>query len=382
MLIWHRRLQLIDHGAALYFHHAGRRLSGSAAAEPFRDDHAITCCCRSPSALREADARACPRGSPPTSIRADRRAHPGRLARGAIRRSAAPADARRVCALPAARGWRPRALSSRRRIRARSPSSYDYAVDPRRAARRARGVRQRRRDRVLPGAGLPRRADRARRARAAGARSRASTWRADPRAPRQRSRWSAPAAPRPGPIGRLPLRERFHWLVAPRSTIIQTSPVHTGRCEDPAAALEHLVRDDGADPARRAGTRALEPWLLLQRAVDELHADRALADRRRDALDAAGAHVADREDARAGSSPAGTASARSGQRAAARSSARRSAPVRTKPLSSSATQPSSHCVFGAAPVIRNTCPMSRVPARPARACATSPARAARCPPAP
>ena len=44
-----------------------------------------------------------------------------------------------------------------------------------------------------------------------------------------------------GPIGQLPQRQRFHWLVAPRSTIIQTSPVHTGRCSDPAAALEHLL---------------------------------------------------------------------------------------------------------------------------------------------
>jgi Protein of unknown function (DUF3037) len=44
-----------------------------------------------------------------------------------------------------------------------------------------------------------------------------------------------------GPIGRLSQRERFHWLVAPRSTIIQTSPVHTGRCEDPRAVLEHLL---------------------------------------------------------------------------------------------------------------------------------------------
>lgn len=44
-----------------------------------------------------------------------------------------------------------------------------------------------------------------------------------------------------GTIGRLPQRQRFHWLVAPRSTVIQTSPVHTGRCGDPAAALEHLV---------------------------------------------------------------------------------------------------------------------------------------------
>jgi hypothetical protein len=44
-----------------------------------------------------------------------------------------------------------------------------------------------------------------------------------------------------GPIGQLPQRERFYWLVAPRSTIIQTSPVHTGRCSDPAVALRHLV---------------------------------------------------------------------------------------------------------------------------------------------
>jgi len=44
-----------------------------------------------------------------------------------------------------------------------------------------------------------------------------------------------------GSIGQLPQRQRFHWLVAPRSTVIQTSPVHTGRCADPIAALEHLV---------------------------------------------------------------------------------------------------------------------------------------------
>jgi Protein of unknown function (DUF3037) len=44
-----------------------------------------------------------------------------------------------------------------------------------------------------------------------------------------------------GSIGQLPQRKRFHWLVAPRSTVIQTSPVHTGRCSDPAAALDRLV---------------------------------------------------------------------------------------------------------------------------------------------
>ena len=44
-----------------------------------------------------------------------------------------------------------------------------------------------------------------------------------------------------GAIGKLSVRDRFHWLVAPRSTAIQTSAVHTGRCDDPAAALEKLM---------------------------------------------------------------------------------------------------------------------------------------------
>jgi Protein of unknown function (DUF3037) len=45
-----------------------------------------------------------------------------------------------------------------------------------------------------------------------------------------------------GDIGKLTARERFHWLVAPRSTIVQTSPVHTGQCAEPAAALDHLMQ--------------------------------------------------------------------------------------------------------------------------------------------
>ena len=46
--------------------------------------------------------------------------------------------------------------------------------------------------------------------------------------------------PRGGPIAALPRGERFHWLVAPRSAIIQTSPVHTGLCEHPGDALDQL----------------------------------------------------------------------------------------------------------------------------------------------
>ena len=44
--------------------------------------------------------------------------------------------------------------------------------------------------------------------------------------------------PDAGPLGKLSKRERFDWLVAPRSTIIQTSPVHAGRCADMTATLE------------------------------------------------------------------------------------------------------------------------------------------------
>lgn len=47
--------------------------------------------------------------------------------------------------------------------------------------------------------------------------------------------------PEAGPIGQLSQRARFHWLVAPRSTIIQTSPVHSGLCADPEVALDCLL---------------------------------------------------------------------------------------------------------------------------------------------
>ena len=48
--------------------------------------------------------------------------------------------------------------------------------------------------------------------------------------------------PDAGPIARLPARGRFHWLTARRSSIIQTSPVHTGRCGDPEGTLDRLLR--------------------------------------------------------------------------------------------------------------------------------------------
>ena len=52
----------------------------------------------------------------------------------------------------------------------------------------------------------------------------------------------AAADPGAGPIAKLSRRERFHWLVAPRSTIIQVSPVHSGMCDSPEQVLDELFR--------------------------------------------------------------------------------------------------------------------------------------------
>ena len=46
-----------------------------------------------------------------------------------------------------------------------------------------------------------------------------------------------------GPIAQLPIASRFRWLTAARSTIVQTSPVHPGLCDDPKQMLERLMRE-------------------------------------------------------------------------------------------------------------------------------------------
>jgi len=57
-----------------------------------------------------------------------------------------------------------------------------------------------------------------------------------------------------GPIGALEPRARFRWLVSPRSTMIQPSPVHTGRTHDPALCLEHLMDRLVRRPGRQLGS--------------------------------------------------------------------------------------------------------------------------------
>jgi DUF3037 family protein len=48
--------------------------------------------------------------------------------------------------------------------------------------------------------------------------------------------------PGAGPIAELSQRERFQWLVSPRSTVIQVSPVHSGLCDSPEQAIDQLFQ--------------------------------------------------------------------------------------------------------------------------------------------
>jgi hypothetical protein len=56
--------------------------------------------------------------------------------------------------------------------------------------------------------------------------------------------------PDAGPIAAMPQSERFGWLVAPSSTIIQPSKVHTGMCDEPQATLDTLF-EELVEPPRR-----------------------------------------------------------------------------------------------------------------------------------
>jgi hypothetical protein len=49
--------------------------------------------------------------------------------------------------------------------------------------------------------------------------------------------------PAAGPIALWPPSERFHWITAPRSDVIQPGPVHAGVCTDPAGVLERLFHE-------------------------------------------------------------------------------------------------------------------------------------------
>jgi hypothetical protein len=53
---------------------------------------------------------------------------------------------------------------------------------------------------------------------------------------------------RAGPVALAPTSERFHWLTAPRSDVLQSSPVHEGVCADPGEALDRLFARYVDDP--------------------------------------------------------------------------------------------------------------------------------------
>jgi len=65
--------------------------------------------------------------------------------------------------------------------------------------------------------------------------------------------------PAAGPIAKLSQRERFHWLISARSTIIQPSPVHPGLCDTTDGLLDRLAKqflERGADAGSKPGARA------------------------------------------------------------------------------------------------------------------------------
>src|SRR4051794_35584328 len=68
-----------------------------------------------------------------------------------------------------------------------------------------------------------------------------------------------------GPIGELPQRARFHWLLSPRSTVIQLSPVPTGRARGPGKGLERLP-DTLVRPAPEYGLRGGGPAIPRKRS--------------------------------------------------------------------------------------------------------------------
>ena len=55
--------------------------------------------------------------------------------------------------------------------------------------------------------------------------------------------------PAAGPVALAPPSERFHWLTAPRSDVLQSSPVHAGLTDDPARALDELFATYVAEAA-------------------------------------------------------------------------------------------------------------------------------------
>ncbi len=229
LLVWHGRMWLIDHGAALYLHHQGLEPRGTRPAVRAHAEHVLLPYAGS---LTEAHERNAPRITP-RAARTDRRARPCRT--GSVRPT-------RRSTSTISRGV-PRTARSRTRRSMPEPtrSPFSYAI-LRVVPRIERGERFnvgvvvfcRQRDFL----GLRTYLDPVR-LRALAPEVDAAQIEAQLVALTH----AAAADPRAGAIAALPASERFGWLVAPSSTMIQPSEVHTGLCEDPEATLDALFAE-------------------------------------------------------------------------------------------------------------------------------------------
>ena len=229
LLLWHRRLWLIDHGAALVFHHDWPR-AATAAERPYDggrprarrtgDRAAEAAEALAPRVTRGRSSSRPPRGCPTCGSRTSRASPPPQAVRDGVRRPpACDASPRTPGGSREPRRLRVRAAAGRARGSSAASAStsgvvlYCQARDFLAVAVHVDGDRLRALD-----------AGRGRRRRRAGC-----------------GRAAAHLRGRSGPAGETSLGQRFRWLTAPRSTVLQAGPVHSGLTEDPAAELERLV---------------------------------------------------------------------------------------------------------------------------------------------
>ena len=246
MLLWHDRLWLIDHGAALYLQHGGLDPAGPRRSGPFPliAEHVLLAApARSPR--RDARLRA--------RVAARRRRGGGRAGARELVRRRRPAGCyveyltRRLAGGGFVRGGRACPCRTRRPLQLRDPAG--------RPERRARRAHQRRRRPVLPPAGFPRRPLGARRC-AAGARWRRTRGRRRARQHLRRSCGSLRAARTPARSRRC-RSERFGWLAAPRRARSCSRPRSTPACAGIRGDARRAVRAVGPQrrPPRRRPSR-------------------------------------------------------------------------------------------------------------------------------
>ena len=241
LLVWHRRLHLIDHGSALYIHHSWKDPLSMLGGHSSRSG--TTSCCpspgrsrrRTPGSRRSSTAHSWSGSRPPSRTTGCR---PRTACRTPTRTAGRTwTTSPRACG-PATRSWRRPTVPESPDIA--GPQPVRVRDRPGRPPRRARRGLQRGHRADVPAATLPRR-----QAELDEPLLVAMAPDCDPEIVREHlAAIEAIAAgdPDAGPIAALSAPERFHWLVSPSSTIIGTSEVHTGLTADPAATLEHLFR--------------------------------------------------------------------------------------------------------------------------------------------